>query len=394
MSGDALRIALLTHSVNPRGGVVHALELASALHEAGNDVTVFAPAAPGEAMFRDVPCRVVLARVDGRPGSVAEMVSARIAAIRRALLEHEAGGFDVLHAQDSITGNALAELQQSGAIDGFVRTVHHLDVFDDPQLERWQERAWRAADQVLCVSAVWAATMRKTFGVDASVVPNGVDVARFARADQADMQAVRQRYGLHGGPIVLAIGGIEERKNSIALLEAFARLRGTMPDARLVIAGGASLLDHDAYARRFVARAAALGLGIGVDEPVVSTGPLDDAALVALMHCADVVSMVSVREGFGLVVLEGLACGKPVVVSEIEPFTEYLDEHACVWADPGDVDSIADALRDALSGRRVPDFVHAVPAVLNRYSWEASARRHLDIYRARLAQRARVVSTE
>ena len=107
-----------------------------------------------------------------------------------------------------------------------------------------------------------------------------------------------------------------------------------------------------------------------------------------------VVSMVSVREGFGLVVLEGLACGKPVVVSEIEPFTEYLDEHACVWADPGDVDSIADALRDALSGRRVPDFVHAVPAVLNRYSWEASARRHLDIYRARLAQRARVVSTE
>ncbi|MDR5671287.1 MSMEG_0565 family glycosyltransferase, partial [Burkholderia cenocepacia] len=61
MSGDTLRIALLTHSVNPRGGVVHALELARALHEAGNDVTVFAPAAPGDAMFRDVPCRVVLA---------------------------------------------------------------------------------------------------------------------------------------------------------------------------------------------------------------------------------------------------------------------------------------------------------------------------------------------
>jgi hypothetical protein len=60
MSGDTLRIALLTHSVNPRGGVVHALELARALHEAGRDVTVFAPAAPGDEMFRDVPCRVVL----------------------------------------------------------------------------------------------------------------------------------------------------------------------------------------------------------------------------------------------------------------------------------------------------------------------------------------------
>ncbi|MFP3632871.1 MSMEG_0565 family glycosyltransferase, partial [Burkholderia sp. SIMBA_045] len=79
MSGDTLRIALLTHSVNPRGGVVHALELARALHEAGRDVTVFAPAAPGDEMFRDVPCRVVLARVDGRPRGVAEMVRARIA---------------------------------------------------------------------------------------------------------------------------------------------------------------------------------------------------------------------------------------------------------------------------------------------------------------------------
>ncbi|CAI8691204.1 MSMEG_0565 family glycosyltransferase [Burkholderia pyrrocinia] len=394
MSRDALRIALLTHSVNPRGGVVHALELASALHLAGSDVTVFAPAAPGEAMFRDVPCRVVLARVDGRPRGVAEMVSARIAAIRRALLEHDAGGFDVLHAQDSITGNALAELKQSGAIDGFVRTVHHLDVFDDPRLERWQERAWREADQVQCVSAAWAATMREKFGVDAGVVPNGVDVARFARVDHRDMQAVRQRFGLGSGPVVLAVGGIEQRKNSIALLEAFARLRSTLPGARLVIGGGASLLNHDAYARRFVARAAALGLGIGVDEPVVTTGPLDDAALIALMHCADVVSMVSVREGFGLVVLEGLACGKPVVVSEIEPFTEYLDEHACVWADPADVDSIADALRDALSGRRAPDFAHAVPALLNRFTWEASARKHLDIYLDRLAQRAQASSVE
>ena len=394
MSGDTLRVALLTHSVNPRGGVVHALELASALHEAGSDVTVFAPAAPGETMFREVPCRVVLARVDGHPRSIAEMVRARIAAMRHALLEHDASGFDVLHAQDSITGNALAELKESGAIDGFVRTVHHLDVFDDPQLERWQERAWRAADQVLCVSAAWAATMRKTYGVDASVVPNGVDVARFARADQADVQAVRQRFGVHGAPVVLAIGGIEQRKNSIALLEAFARLRGTMPGARLVIAGGASLLDHDAYARGFVARAAALGLGIGVDEAVVPTGPLDDAALVALMHCADVVSMVSIREGFGLVVLEALACGKPVVVSEIEPFTEYLDEHACVWADPADVDSIADALRDALSGRRAPDFTHAVPALLSRFTWDASARRHLNIYQDRLAQRAQASSAQ
>ena len=57
----ALRIALLTHSVNPRGGVVHTLELARALHDSGHDVTVFAPARENEVMFRATPFPVVLA---------------------------------------------------------------------------------------------------------------------------------------------------------------------------------------------------------------------------------------------------------------------------------------------------------------------------------------------
>jgi predicted peroxiredoxin len=53
---NTLRIALLTHSVNPRGGVVHTLELATALTALGHDVTVFAPAVPGETLFRLPPC--------------------------------------------------------------------------------------------------------------------------------------------------------------------------------------------------------------------------------------------------------------------------------------------------------------------------------------------------
>ena len=66
MPEDAsLRIALLTHSVNPRGGVVHTLELANALHAAGHAVTVFAPAAPGQRLFRDPACRVSLVPVAG-----------------------------------------------------------------------------------------------------------------------------------------------------------------------------------------------------------------------------------------------------------------------------------------------------------------------------------------
>lgn len=386
---NALRIALLTHSVNPRGGVVHTLELAAALTALGHDVTVFAPAAPGETLFRLPPCRVIYAPITLPQTGTVAMVEARIHAFRQTLMEHDARSFDVLHAQDSISGNALAELRAQGLIRGFTRTVHHLDHFDDPRLDAWQRRAYEDAEQVLCVSDTWTREMRSTFGIAALTVPNGVDIARFTPDEDAHDAQIRRRLSIGDGPIVLSVGGIEARKNTLALLEAFALVLRTLPGAQLVIAGGASLLDHDAYARSVLKRAAELGLSIGPGESVVVTGPLDDDAMPALFRSADVLSMVSLREGFGLVVLEALAVGTPVVASAIAPFTEYLDAATCYWANPADAGSIAAALQCALSGggSRI-DFDRAVPALLARFSWAASARRHVDVYRQLLATRA------
>jgi glycosyltransferase-like protein len=377
MNGTAMRIALFTHSVNPRGGVVHTLELGRALHEAGQDVTIFAPSVGGAPMFRASPCRVVLAPAAAHGNDTVMMVQTRIDALKAALLEEGASGFDVLHAQDGIGGNALADLREAGSIRGFVRTVHHLDAFDNPRLSAWQRRAYADADTVLCVSDTWTRKMRDEFGVTASTVNNGVDVARFRDVGSTDVCA---EFGLSGKPMVLAVGGIEERKNTLQLLEAFALLRQTHAEAQLVLAGGASLLDHDTYTQRFIARAAQVGLRIGKHEPIVVTGPLEDAAIPALLQRADVVSMMSLREGFGLVVLEALAAGTPVVVSQIEPFTGYLDERVCCWARPDDARSIGDALCRALHERGGVDFEHAVPELLARFSWRESARRHIALY--------------
>jgi len=389
---NTLRIALLTHSVNPRGGVVHTLELATALTALGHDVTVFAPAVPGETLFRLPPCRVVYAPITLSQASTVAMVEARIHAFKQTLMEHDAWSFDVLHAQDSISGNALAELRAQGLVRGFIRTVHHLDHFDDPRLAAWQRRAYEDAEQVLCVSDIWTREMRSTFGIAALTVPNGVDVARFTPDEDVRDSQFRQRMGIDGGPIVLSVGGIEARKNTLALLEAFASVRRALPGAQLVIAGGASLLDHDVYVRSLLKRAAELGQSIGPHESVVVTGPLDDAAMPGLFRSADVLSMVSLREGFGLVVLEALASGTPVVASAIAPFTEYLDDTTCCWANPADVESIAAALLLVLTGGgcRI-DFDRAVPALLARFSWPASARRHVDVYRQLLATRALVI---
>jgi glycosyltransferase-like protein len=384
---ERLHIGLLTHSVNPRGGVVHTLELADALHGRGHRVTVFAPALAGQTMFRTTRCELELVPVPERAASVVDMVATRRAAFVRHLSRTLATrGFDVLHAQDAIGGNALADLVETGEIAGFVRTVHHLDHFDDLRLAAWQERAFTRASQVLCVSRTWCEHLEARFRVPARLVHNGVDLQRFGREPQPGDAEVARRHGLRpGGPLVLAVGGVEERKNTLRMLEAFLALRSARPGAQLVIAGGASLLDHDDYGRRFAALLAASGAAD--DVRVIGTVP--DADMPALMRAADVLAMASLREGFGLVVLEALASGTPAVVSRRAPFTEYLpvDEGAghCCWAEPEAVDSIARAIARACDPEHARALARATPAVCERFSWQASAASHEAIYRAHRA---------
>ncbi len=383
-----MKIGLLTHSVNPRGGVVHTLELAAALHRQGHEVTVFAPASPGQTLFRPLPCRLQLVPVAAGPQSTVEMVATRIAAFRQhltELLRHER--FDVLHAQDPIGANALADLQVKGLVEGFVRTVHHLDTFEDAQLAQWQRRGMQAAQQVLCVSRLWCEVLQREHGITAHEVRNGVDLQRYQPLADAHDVTLKARWGLRGGPaapVLLAVGGIEERKNTQRILQAFAQLRPRQPGAQLVIAGGASLLKHDVYAQEFHAQAAALGVHSAPGADLVLTGPLPDAQMPALFRCADVLLMPSLREGFGLVVLEALASGTPVVISRSAPFTEYLGESDGCWADAHDAASIAAAAQAALAPHW-PQQLRQTPQVCLRYSWDRSAARHVELYRAHMA---------
>jgi glycosyltransferase-like protein len=370
-----MKIALLTHSVNPRGGVVHTLELARALHDAGHAVTVFAPAAPGQRLFRPVPFAVELVPVPPAPKDMVAMVAGRIeATVRHIAALPGRDHFDVWHAQDSISGNALADLSEAALIDGFVRTVHHLDHFDEPPLMRWQQRAFAAARQVLCVSPLWCRTLAAEHGITAALVNNGVDLQRYRPQPQPGDAAVAAQHGLRpGAPLWLAVGGVEERKNTLRLFQAFVQHRRTYPQAQLVIVGGASLLNHDAYQAAFSAAVA----GSDAASAVRLTGPVPDAEMPALFRQADGLLMPSLREGFGLAVLEALASATPVVVSRQAPFTEYLGEAdaGVHWADPLDSASIAAAMQRALQQRFTQ-----VPAVCHRYSWPASAARHLALY--------------
>jgi glycosyltransferase-like protein len=379
-----LRIGFLMHSVNPRGGVIHTLELADTLHRLGHEVTVMAVAHPTQQLFRSVSHRFELVPVDHHGHDLESMVRTRIDAyVEHLSIAGRADAFDVLHAQDGIGANALATLSELGAIPGYAATVHHIDHWPSEPVNVLQRRAIRRANLVFCVSPLWQQHLLREYEVRAELVCNGVDLARFTASPAALDTSTAQRLGLRpGAPLIVSIGGIEARKNTLNLLRAFQLFRHDHPAAQWAIVGGASLLDHSAYQASFHEALTASGLRVGSGSDVVLTGVLPDAELPALMRLADVVAFPSIREGFGLVVLEALACGAAVAVSRMEPFTGYLDERDVAWADPDDPRSIADALAQAARTPVRP----ALPEVCRHFSWSRSAALHLEQYQRWLSR--------
>jgi len=384
-----LRVALLTHSINPRGGVVHCLELAEELTALGHAVTVHAPGPAGARFFRETRYATRLIPEQPTTGGLRELVQSRIGRFVDWFAIPGNADFDIFHAHDGIGANALLDLRQRGLIPGYLRTVHHLDTsYGDAVVDALEARSIHGADRLLCVSPTWQRKLRQRFGLAAAIVGNGVDSARFTPTPSAVDTQLRARLGLAQGPnrvpVFLAVGGIEARKNTVATLRAFARLRRTLGAAQLVIAGGASLLDHGAYQRQFDASLAEEGLATGPGEAVILAGVLADDKMPALYRLADALVFVSLLEGFGLAIVEAMASGTPVVVSRIAPFTGFLGADDCLWAEPTDPESIANAMCRALMPGARARLAAAGHQVAARHDWPGCARRHLDAYAALL----------
>jgi glycosyltransferase-like protein len=345
-----VKIALLTYSTRPRGGVVHTLSLAEALAALGHDVTVWT-LARGGGFFRPVDPRVRLAvvpfpDVDGE--GVGPRILRSIDVLRDAFTPD---GYDIVHAQDCISANA---------VDRCVRTIHHLDQFTTPELAACHEKAIIRPYAHLCVSAAVAAEVRTGWGIEPTVIPNGVDADRFACAVPSTEH----------GRYILAVGGIEPRKGSIDLLDAYARLRSDRPELNLVIAGGETLFDYRDYRTAWQARADELGI-----VPRV-LGPVSHDTLPGLVAGAAAFAFPSTKEGFGLAAMEALAAGVPVVVRDLPVLREVFGDAVGYGSDP---QSLAAALRDAVdrpSARRAA----TGRALAAAHTWQSAAARHVTFY--------------
>ena len=374
-----LRIAILAHSTNPRGGVVHALELGDSLMRLGHYAVVHAPDVSAEGFFRETVCGTVRVPASPAGSDTRQMVELRVADYLRHFGAVGTAGFDVWHAQDGISGNALAALKRSNRIPGFARTVHHVDTFGDPALAAMQRTSISTADQLFVVSPLWRDWLATELDHHAAIVGNGVDLGRFAALPDETDAELRAHLALPGdAPVFLSVGGVESRKNTIRILEAFAIACRDHPQARLVVAGGASLLDHGSYQAEFARARAASGLP---EDAVLVTGPLPQRLMPALYRAATLLLFPSVKEGFGLVVLEAMAAGVPVLTSRIQPFTDYLEEGDVVWCNPHDTSSIAAGIKAAMQpGRRALLTARGLIRAAS-HSWAKVATRHLDVYR-------------
>jgi glycosyltransferase-like protein len=380
----SLRVAILTYSVKPRGGVEHSLAISAALAARGHDVCLVALARAGERFFRAPGVPAHLIAHEPLEGAFDERVQAMLADYREGLRPVLAGGcFDVVHAQDCLSANAALDLRDEGVVDHVVRTVHHVDDFTSPSLIECQDRSIVSPDLVLCVSDPWVSRLAAEFGVSAGLVRNGVDATRFRPPrDAGERAADRAAAGVGDRLTVLTVGGIEPRKGSLTLLEAFARLRDLLPqrDPLLLVAGGATLFDHRAEIGRFEARAAELG----VTEHVVRSGSLAPEKLERLYRAADLFAFPSFKEGFGLAALEALAAGLPVVASDLAVFRTFLtDGESALLCPVGDAERLGASLARLARDAQLRDRLRSGGReVVRAYGWASAAAMHEDVYRS------------
>ncbi|ESP89029.1 glycosyltransferase family 4 protein [Candidatus Halobonum tyrrellensis] len=327
-----MRVLLVTHRYPPQTGGVetHVRELAERLVARDHRVTVFAADADHAGSRRERRAGVRVRRFRSfHPGEAFYAAPGVLPAVRRA-------DADVVHAHNY---HALPAATAALAVGSrpLVFTPHYHGASASSVRDRllsvyrpFAARAVRRADAVLAVSEWERRQLRADLGVESGVVPNGLDVARFAGATPES----RDR------PYLLCVGRLEEYKGVQHAVGALASL----PGYDLVVAGSGPYRDE----LERTARAA------GVADRVTFAGYVDADRLPGLYAGAEAALTLSAFEAYGMTVAESLAAGTPCVVRAAAALSDWRDTDGVVAVDATDPETVADAVRAAVGSGVVP----------------------------------------
>lgn len=239
--------------------------------------------------------------------------------------------------------------------------------------------ATRQAARVLTVSEASKRDILRYFDIPPAkvrVIPNAIDGRFLAAPDEATTDRVRQRYQLDH-PFVLYVGNIKPHKNLERLIAAFGRLRAGGPEGLKLVVVGDEVSKYPSL-RQMVHRHK-------LDKHVRFLGFQPQETLASFYRLANVFVFPSLYEGFGLPPLEAMACGTPVVTSNVSSLPEVSGD-AALLVDPYDVDAIAHGIRRVLDDETLrADMVTRGYARARQFSWAESVAQIRSVYLELLA---------
>lgn len=348
----------------PGGVSAHVADLAEALIRMGHHVSVLAPAEFDELL----PNYVVST---GKPravkynGSVARLSFGPIAA-RKVSKWIEEGEFDVLHVHEPLAPS-LSVLACWAAKGPIVATWH--SSMDKSRmmltLSKLAQTAMEKVSARIAVSEAARTTLIKHVGGDAVVIPNGVDISAFTNA--------KPMFGWPGTnqSIVFLGRGDEPRKGLSVLVDAYPEIRRQHPNVRLLIAGPGEPADTlKKLSREDRASVTVLGM----------VAPQDKASVLA--SGTVYVAPNTGGESFGIVLLEAMASGTPVIASDLEAFQRVLDNgKAGITFENENSDDLARVVSELLSDpARCAELSAQGKLRAAEFDWSVVAERIVDVY--------------
>lgn len=395
----AARVLMLSWEYPPRvvGGLARAVAgLSRALAAQGAEVSVLTLGESGSP-FREEDRGVEVIRLRNgfppAPDLIAAVAHFNFDALQAAIPLLE-GKYDLIHAHDWLVAYAARTLKHGFRLP-LVATLHATEHGRNQGLHTPLQRyihdmewtltyeAWRV---ILCSQAMREEASR-LFNLPADktlVLPNGVEPDEVSVPEGEDLAAFRRAHAAPDQPMILAMGRLVPEKGFQILLDAFRMVLDRLPRAKLVVAGeGPQRAALEEQAAR-----------LGIAPHVYFKGFATDPVRNRLLHVADVAVFPSLYEPFGIVALEAMAVGLPVVASRCGGLCEVIDQgETGILVPPGDAGALADALVPLLMsagmrehlGRRGRERVRA------RFGWRRVAEQTLAAYQRILDERRRVV---